>query len=209
MDYKELEERLNFITHYIGTGMAIAGCVALIVHAVRTGRVDYIVGSGIFGGALILMYSMSGTYHLLQDGKIKNIFKILDHSAIYILISASYTPYILTVLTGRGRWILFVFQWGLTILGILFKIKFVGRFQLLSTIIYVIMGWIVVFVFKDLKLNLNSISLNLLVCGGVVYTVGAIFYSLKNIKFTHAIWHLFVIGGSVLNYLSIYNIVSV
>jgi hemolysin III len=102
-----------------------------------------------------------------------------------------------------------VFQWGLTILGILFKIKFVGRFQLLSTIIYVIMGWIVVFVFKDLKLNLNSISLNLLVCGGVVYTVGAIFYSLKNIKFTHAIWHLFVIGGSVLNYLSIYNIVSV
>lgn len=209
MDYKELEERLNFITHYIGTGMAIAGCVALIVHAVRTGRVDYIVGSGIFGGALILMYSMSGTYHLLQEGKIKNIFKILDHSAIYILISASYTPYILTVLTGRGRWILFVFQWGLTILGILFKIKFVGRFQLLSTIIYVIMGWIVVFVFKDLKLNLNSISLNLLVCGGVVYTVGAIFYSLKNIKFTHAIWHLFVIGGSVLNYLSIYNIVSV
>lgn len=209
MDYKELEERLNFITHYIGAGMAIAGCVALIVHAVRTGRVDYIVGSGIFGGALILMYSMSGTYHILQEGKIKNIFKILDHSAIYILISASYTPYILTVLTGRGRWILFVFQWGLTILGILFKIKFVGRFQLLSTIIYVIMGWIVVFVFKDLKLNLNSISLNLLVCGGVVYTVGAIFYSLKNIKFTHAIWHLFVIGGSVLNYLSIYNIVSV
>lgn len=209
MDYKELEERLNFITHYIGTGMAIAGCVALIVHAVRTGRVDYIVGSGIFGGALILMYSMSGTYHILQEGKIKNIFKILDHSAIYILISASYTPYILTVLTGRGRWILFVFQWGLTILGILFKIKFVGRFQLLSTIIYVIMGWIVVFVFKDLKLNLNSISLNLLVCGGVVYTVGAIFYSLKNIKFTHAIWHLFVIGGSVLNYLSIYNIMSV
>lgn len=189
--------------------MAIAGCVALIVHAVRTGRVDYIVGSGIFGGALILMYSMSGTYHILQEGKIKNIFKILDHSAIYILISASYTPYILTVLTGTGRWILFVFQWGLTILGILFKIKFVGRFQLLSTIIYVIMGWIVVFVFKDLKLNLNSISLNLLVCGGVVYTVGAIFYSLKNIKFTHAIWHLFVIGGSVLNYLSIYNIVSV
>ncbi|MBS5789662.1 hemolysin III family protein [Fusobacterium sp.] len=209
MDYKELEERLNFITHYIGTGMAIAGCVALIVHAVRTGRVDYIVGSGIFGGALILMYSMSGTYHILQEGKIKNIFKILDHSAIYILISASYTPYILTVLTGTGRWILFAFQWGLTILGILFKIKFVGRFQLLSTIIYVIMGWIVVFVFKDLKLNLNSISLNLLVCGGVVYTVGAIFYSLKNIKFTHAIWHLFVIGGSVLNYLSIYNIVSV
>lgn len=207
MNYKELEERLNFITHYIGTGMAIAGCVALIVHAVRTGKIDYIVGSGIFGGALILMYSMSGTYHLLQEGKIKSIFKILDHSAIYILISASYTPYILTVLTGRGRWILFVFQWGLTILGILFKIKFVGRFQLLSTIIYVIMGWIVVFVFKDLKLNLNSISLNLLVCGGVVYTVGAIFYSLKNIKFTHAIWHLFVIGGSVLNYLSIYNIV--
>lgn len=209
MDHKELEERLNFITHYIGTGMAIAGCVALIVHAVRTGKIDYIVGSGIFGGALILMYSMSGTYHLLQEGKIKNIFKILDHSAIYILISASYTPYILTVLTGKGRWILFVFQWGLTILGILFKIKFVGRFQLLSTIIYIIMGWIVVFVFKDLKLNLNSISLNLLIYGGIVYTVGAIFYSLKKIKFTHAIWHLFVIGGSVLNYLSIYNIMSV
>ena len=96
MKYEELEEKLNFITHYIGTGMAIAGCIALIVHAVKAGQIDYIVGSAIFGGALILMYSMSGTYHLLEGGKIKRIFKILDHSAIYILISASYTPYLLT-----------------------------------------------------------------------------------------------------------------
>lgn len=208
MKYEELEEKLNFITHYIGTGMAIAGCIALIVHAVKAGQIDYIVGSAIFGGALILMYSMSGTYHLLEGGKIKRIFKILDHSAIYILISASYTPYLLTVLTGRSRWVLFAFQWGLTFLGIIFKIKFAGKFEILSTIIYIIMGWVVVFVFKDLKLNLNSTSLNLLVIGGVVYTVGAVFYSLKRIRFTHAIWHLFVIGGSVLNYLSVYNIIN-
>lgn len=209
MDYNKLEEKLNSITHYIGAGMAIAGCVSLIVHAVKTGYPSYIVGSSIFGAALILMYTMSGTYHLLEDGKAKNIFKVLDHSAIYILISASYTPYILTVLTGRAKWILFGIQWGLTLFGIIFKIKFIGRFKVLSTIIYIIMGWIVMFVFKDLKMKLSPISLNLLVIGGIVYTLGTIFYSLKKLKFTHTIWHLFVIGGSVLNYLSIYNIIHI
>ena len=209
MDYEKLEEKLNFITHYIGAGMSIAGSVALIIHAVQTGYPSYIVGSSIFGAALILMYTMSGTYHLLEEGRAKNIFKILDHSAIYVLISASYTPYLLTVLTGANRWVLFGIQWGLTFFGIIFKIKFAGRFRALSTIIYIIMGWIVVFVFKDLKMNLSPISLNLLVTGGIVYTVGAVFYSLKKLKFTHAVWHLFVIGGSVLNYLSIYNIIHI
>lgn len=209
MDCKKIEEKLNFITHYIGTGMSIAGSAALIVHAVKIGSPNYIIGSSIFGAALILMYAMSGTYHLLEEGKAKNIFKILDHSAIYILISASYTPYLLTVLTGTSRWVLFAVQWGLTFFGIIFKIKFAGRFRVLSTIIYIIMGWIVVFVFKELKMNLSPVSLNLLVTGGVVYTVGAVFYSMKKINFTHAVWHLFVIGGSVLNYLSIYTIIHI
>ena len=207
MNYNRLEEKFNFITHYIGAGMAIAGCVSLIVHAVKTGYPSYIVGSAIFGGALILMYVMSGTYHLLEEGKAKKVFKILDHSAIYVLISASYTPYLLTVLEGKSRWILFAIQWGLTFLGIIFKIFFVGRFKIISTLLYIVMGWIVVFVFKDLKNSLSPVSLNLLVTGGVVYTVGVIFYAMKKLKFAHSIWHMFVIGGSVLNYLSIYNII--
>lgn len=153
------------------------------------------------------MYVMSGTYHLLEEGKAKKVFKILDHSAIYVLISASYTPYLLTVLEGRNRWILFAIQWGLTFLGIIFKIFFVGRFKILSTLLYILMGWIVVFVFKDLKNALSPVSLNLLIIGGVIYTVGTIFYAMKKLKFAHSIWHIFVIGGSVLNYLSIYNII--
>ena len=151
---------------------------------------------------------MSGTYHILYPGKTKKIFKILDHSAIYILISASYTPYLLTVIQGRAAWILLAIQWGLTLIGILFKIKYAGRFKLLSTIIYLTMGWMVMFVFKNLKINLNPLALNLLIASGITYSIGAIFYMLKNIKYTHVVWHLFVIGGSVLNYFSIFYSVS-
>lgn len=201
---EDYEEYLSAITHYIGAGMAISGLVALILHSVKTKEVGYIVGSIIFGAALIFLYTMSGTYHILKIGKVKKVFRVLDHVAIYILISASYTPYIFTVLTGKTKWIIFFAQWSLTLVGVIFKIFFTGRFKLVSTLIYLFMGWMVMFVFKDIKMALSPLSLNFLIAGGITYSVGAIVYMIKNIKFSHALWHLFVIGGSVCNFFSIY-----
>ena len=198
------EEYLSAITHYIGAGMAISGLVALIDRSLKIGEMGYIVGSIIFGSALIFLYTMSGSYHILKVGKLKQVFRVLDHAAIYVLISASYTPYIFTVLTGKTKWIIFFAQWGLTLIGVIFKIFFTGKFKVVSTLIYLFMGWMVVFVFKDIKAALSTVSLNCLIAGGIVYSIGAIIYMIKKIKFGHAIWHLFVIGGSVCNFFSIY-----
>lgn len=198
------EEYLSAITHYIGAGMAISGLVALIDRSLKIGEMGYIVGSIIFGSALIFLYTMSGTYHILKVGKLKQVFRVLDHAAIYVLISASYTPYIFTVLIGKTKWIIFFAQWGLTLIGVIFKIFFTGKFKVVSTFIYLFMGWMVVFVFKDIKAALSTVSLNCLIAGGIVYSIGAIIYMIKKIKFGHAIWHLFVIGGSVCNFFSIY-----
>lgn len=206
--YSHMEEYLNSISHYLGAGMAVVGLGFLVMRAVRLGDINHVFSFTIFGSALILLYTMSGTYHLLYPGRTKDIFKILDHSAIYILISGSYTPYLLTVVEGRAAIILLVIQWGLTLAGIIFKLKFTGRFTLVSTLIYLFMGWMVMFIFKNLKMNLDPLSLKLLIASGITYTVGAVFYLMKNVRYTHVVWHLFVVGGSVLNYLSIYYSVS-
>ena len=195
---------MSSITHLLGAGMAISGLIFLIVHAIQEGGIKQIIGFSIFGISAIFLYLMSGIYHILPVGRYRKIFKILDHSAIYVLISGSYTPFLL-ILGGITGWIILIVQWTLTSLGILFKIKFAGKFQTLSTLIYLFMGWMIVFVFGNLKTSLNSISLTLLIAGGIFYSVGAIFYSMKKIKYTHVIWHFFVIIGTTLHYLSIYN----
>lgn len=202
-----LEEYLNAISHYVGAGLSVVALVLMIIKSSKTLEVGYILGCIVFGVALIFLYSMSGTYHILKKGKAKNIFRVLDHVAIYVLISASYTPYIFTVLHGKTRWIVFGVQWGLTLFGIIFKIFFTGRFKAVSTLIYLFMGWMVMFVFKDIKLSLSTMSLNFLITGGIIYSVGALFYMMKKLKFSHCIWHMFVIGGSLFNFLSIYYIV--
>lgn len=202
--YSKLEEYMSSITHLLGAGMAISGLVFLIIHATQEGGMKQIIGFSIFGLSAIFLYLMSGIYHILPLGKYRKIFKILDHSAIYVLISGSYTPFLL-ILGGITGWVILAIQWTLTSLGVLFKIKFAGRFQTLSTLIYLFMGWMIVFVFGNLKTNLNSVSLTLLIVGGISYSVGAIFYSMKKIKYTHVIWHFFVIIGTTLHYLSIYN----
>jgi len=202
--YSKLEEYMSSITHLLGAGMAISGLIFLIVHAIQEGGIKQIIGFSIFGISAIFLYLMSGIYHILPVGRYRKIFKILDHSAIYVLISGSYTPFLL-ILGGITGWIILIVQWTLTSLGILFKIKFAGKFQILSTLIYLFMGWMIVFVFGNLKTSLNSISLTLLIAGGIFYSVGAIFYSMKKIKYTHVIWHFFVIIGTTLHYLSIYN----
>lgn len=203
-DYTRLEEWVNSMTHYAGAILGLVGLGALINHSMKVENTGYMVGSIIFSISIIILYTMSGTYHILNGGKAKRIFKILDHSAIYILIAGSYTPYLLGVFEGKMRWTLFAIQWGLTLFGIIFKIFFTGRFGVVSTIIYLLMGWMVMFVFKDLKNLITPLSLQFLMWGGISYTVGVVFYAMKNIKFAHGIWHLFVLGGTVFNYFSVY-----
>lgn len=201
-----LEEWINSMTHYLGVVLALIGTGSLLVHTIKSGNTGYIIGSMIFCLSLILLYTMSGTYHILHIGKAKKIFRTLDHSAIYILISGSYTPYLLGYFDGTVKWCLFFIQWGMTLLGIIFKIFFVGRFNFISTLIYLAMGWMVVFVFEDLKMVISPLSLKLLIASGITYSLGTIFYTLDKFKFMHGIWHLFVLAGSILNYFSIYCI---
>ena len=202
-----LEEWINSMTHYFGAVLALIGTGALLVHSLKTNNIGYVIGCMVFCFSLVLLYTMSGTYHILYVGKIKKLFKILDHSAIYILISGSYTPYLLGVFDGTTKWVLFFIQWGMTLFGILFKVFFVGRFNFVSTLIYLFMGWMVMFVFKDLQVLASPLSLKLLIWGGISYSVGTIFYLMKNKKFTHGIWHLFVLAGSVFNYFSVYFLI--
>lgn len=207
MDIYRVEEWINSMTHYLGATLAIFGSGALLVHTLKFNNIGYIVGSMIFCFSLILLYIMSGTYHILHIGKAKKIFKILDHSAIYVLISGSYTPYLLGVFDGKIKWTLFFIQWGMTLFGIIFKIFYAGRFNFLSTLIYLFMGWMIIFVFDDLKTLITPLSLKLLIFGGISYSVGTIFYMMSNKRFTHGIWHLFVLAGSIFNYFSVYFLI--
>ncbi len=201
------EEFLNAVTHYLGAVFSIVGFILLLFHSLKTEKTEYIVGCTIFGIALIFLYTMSGTYHFLINKKFKRLFRKFDHIGIFILISASYTPYIFTILDGKIKWIVFFIQWGCTLFGTIYKLFFTGKFEILSTLLYLIMGWMVVFVIKDIKSSLNGLSFNFLIFGGIVYTLGTIFYIDNHIKYNHVIWHVFVIFGSLFNYLSIYYII--
>lgn len=200
------EEWVNSLTHYFGVILALIGTGALIVKTLESNNTGYFIGSMFFCFSLVLLYSMSGTYHILYTGNLKKIFKILDHSAIYILITGSYTPYLLGFFDGKIKWILFFIQWGIALIGIIFKVFFIGKFKIFSTLIYLFMGWMIIFVFDDLKNLISPLSLKLLIAGGISYSIGTIFYAMKKIKFMHGVWHLFVLAGSIFNYLSVYFI---
>lgn len=201
------EEKLNSLTHYFGMILWIIGSIFLIIHARNSNNLGYLVGSIIYAFGSTFIYAMSGTYHILKPGKYKNIFKTLDHIAIYISISASYMPFLLGYFNSSSKWIIFFAQWGITFLGIIFKIFYVGRFNLLSTFIYLALGWMAIFVIGDLSLVISKISLIFLITSGITYSIGTIFYLLdKKLKYSHVIWHIFVLLGGGLMYLSIYFI---
>lgn len=204
MKVERLEEIANSITHYIGVVLTLFGSGALMVHSLCVENVGYIVGTFVFSISLLVLYTMSGTYHILENSKTKYIFRILDHSAIYILIAGSYTPFLFNGFDSKTKWTIFGLQWGLTFFGIIFKVFFVERFEIVSVLLYLFMGWMIVFVFPELKRIIPSISLKLLIAGGVSYSIGVVFYALSKVKFMHCIWHLFVLGGSICHYLSVY-----
>lgn len=198
------EEIANVVIHGIGALLSIVALVLLVVFSAINKQPWSIFSSIIYGSSLIILYSASTLYHSFQNKKVKELFEIFDHSAIYILIAGTYTPFALITLNGRLGWILFSVVWILAAIGILFKIFFVKKFMILSTLLYIAMGWLVVFAMGPLVENLDFWGLFWLVIGGVLYTLGTIFYIWRKIPYHHAIWHLIVLAGSICHFFSVF-----
>lgn len=201
--YTKGEEIANAITHGVGALLAIAALVLLVVFSSKYGNAWYVVSYSIYGAMLVILYTASTLYHSLPFKKTKHLFQIFDHSSIYLLIAGTYTPYILTKLRNPIGWTIFGVVWGLAVIGIVMKAFWVTKYIGLSTIIYVIMGWLIVIDFKSLMLAIPHTGLVLLVIGGLLYTLGAVLFTLDNIPYNHAVWHIFVLAGSTCHFFSI------
>jgi len=201
-------ERMNSITHLLGVVLAIVGLIFLVVRAALTGDPWKIVSCSIYGGTLVTLYTSSTLYHSIK-GASKRVFQKFDHSAIYLLIAGSYTPFTLVTLRGSWGWSLFAVVWGLAVIGILQDILFAKRRGILSVIIYLLMGWIAMVAIRPLSRALPGAGMILLVAGGLFYTIGVVFYALdKKIIHSHGIWHLFVLAGSACHFFTIFLYVA-
>lgn len=203
------EEVANSITHGIGVLLSILALVLLIVFSTVHGTVWHIVSFTIFGVTMLLMYTSSTLLHAFPEGsKVKDLFEIFDHSSIYFFIAGSYTPYMFVAVKGWLGWTIFGIVWGMAIGGTVFKSFFVKKFLFTSTALYVLMGWLIVFTWKPLSEHIQPIGLTYLMIGGLLYTVGSVFYMWRAFKYHHAVWHLFVIAGSIMHFLSVLTLLN-
>ena len=202
--YSPLEEKINIFSHLAGLVFSVIALVLLVVRASLHGNVWHIVSFSIFGATLIFRYAASTFYHNAKRPALRRRLRILDHASIYTLIAGTYTPFALVTLNGSTGWMIFGITWGLAFCGIILKLFFTGKYKLLSTLLYVFMGWIIVFALKPLISQLSSEGLAWLFGGGLAYTFGAVIYSIKKIKFNHALVHIFVLIGSYSHFASIY-----
>jgi hemolysin III len=194
------EEIANAITHGIGVFLSIAGLVLLIVFSAFNGTALHVVSFTIFGSSMVILYTSSTLVHALPKGKAKDLFEIFDHSSIYLFIAGTYTPFTLLVIKGSLGWTMFGVIWGLAVAGIIFKAFYVKKFLVTSTILYLLMGWMVVLGWNGITENVAYGGIVLLVAGGLCYTVGTIFYMWRGFKFHHLVWHLFVLAGSICHF---------
>ena len=201
------EEIANSVTHGIGAALSIVGLVAIVVVAALHGSALRIVACATYGTSLVLLYTSSTIYHALADNRAKRVFKILDHSSIYLLIAGTYTPVTLIALRGPWGWTLFGVVWGLCVCGILFKSLWIGRLKVASTVVYVLMGWCAVVAIRPLLAALSWTGFAWLLAGGLCYTAGVAFY-VNSRRFAHSVWHLFVMAGSFCQYWAIFRYVA-
>jgi hemolysin III len=203
--YKQtpLQERLNAISHAIGAIFGVLGLTSLIIfNSNKTGWSLFSVI--IYGISIITLFTASTLYHSVKDEVKKHYFRIIDHISIYFLIAGTYTPVLLITLHQSLGWTLFYTVWGIATFGIVLKLFFTGKFEIFSTLLYLVMGWLIVFDFTNLSKLMDSNGVLLLFFGGLAYTVGIIFYALKKIPYSHVIWHLFVLAGAVFHFLMIF-----
>jgi len=202
--YSEQEEKLNVLTHAFGLVAGIIAFPFLVLKAMYYDGFWQSASIIIYGLSLIILYAASTFYHAAKKPTLRRRLNIFDHAAIYVLIAGTYTPFTLISLEGNIGWIIFSLTWTFALIGIVLKLFFTGKFDKLSTVMYVLMGWQIVFVIKPLIENVSSEGLFWLFSGGVFYTIGAILYSIKRIPFNHAIFHVFVLLGSISHFISVY-----
>lgn len=198
------EEILNTITHAIGIGLSITALVLLVVYASMEGSAIKVVSFSVYGASLIVLYSMSTVYHLVSADRFKKFFQLMDHASIYLLIAGSYTPIMLVAVQGAWGWSLFGVLWGLAVIGIFFKLKFVGKYEVVSTVIYLAMGWLIVIFSYPVLTYLTPMSMVWIFIGGGAYSIGTIFFLWEKLPFHHSLWHLFVLGGSISHFFCIF-----
>lgn len=202
--YSPSEERINIISHGAGLILSIIALAALVIRAVLYGNVWHIVSFSIFGTTLIVLYAASTLYHCAKTPETRSRLRINDHASIYALIAGSYTPFTLVTLNGPLGWTIFGISWGFALCGIILKIFFTGRFTLLSILMYVCMGWIIIFAIKPLLERFPPEGFYWVLAGGLAYTLGALLYAIKKIKFNHALFHIFVVLGSFLHFVAVF-----
>lgn len=204
MDTTWREEAANTITHGIGAVLSIAALLLLISHPQNGQQIERLISFGIYGFSLVLLYLSSTLMHGIQREDWKKRLLTLDHTAIFLLIAGTNTPYMLVTLKGWMGWAMFIFIWSLALFGISLKLFHPARFAKISTQFYLCMGWMIVIVIGPLSERLPAEGMSWLVAGGIFYTLGSVFYILKTVPYQHAIWHLFVLAGSLSHFISIY-----
>lgn len=202
--YDPKEEKLNVISHALGLVLSIAALVLLVVYSSLYGSAKHIVSFSIYGTSLIVLYSASTFYHYSKNPKLRKRLNIFDHAAIYILIAGTYTPFTLVILKGWIGWTIFGISWGLALTGVILKLFYTGKYDKISTFAYVLMGWLIIFAIKPLVNNLPFEGLMWLLSGGILYTIGAVLFSLKNLKYNHIIFHIFVLLGSFSHFIAVF-----
>jgi len=202
------EEIVNSITHGIGALLSIVALIILIIVAGQQGDIWHLVSFSIYGSTLVLLYLSSTLYHSFTNPKIKNLFARFDHISIFLLIAGTYTPILLTSLRGVWGWTLFIIIWTMALAGAIIRSIYLHRFRKLMVAIYLIMGWMAILAAKQIYESMPGISIWFLVLGGLAYSIGVVFYNWRKLPYSHGIWHLFVLAGSILHFFAIYFIIK-
>jgi hemolysin III len=202
-EYTLGEEIANSITHGVGALLSLVGTAILLYRAARYGTTLHVVSFAVYGSCLFLLHLSSTLYHALRPPRAKRVFRVFDHCSIYLLIAGTYTPFLLLSLWGRWGLTLLVAIWTLAIAGIVFKSLFIGRLQRASVLLYILMGWMIIVAAREAWARVPHAAIGFVAAGGLFYTLGVAFYAWKSLPYNHAVWHLFVLGGSVCHYAAI------
>jgi hemolysin III len=202
-EYTLGEEIANSVTHGVGALLSLIGTAILLYRAARYGTTLHVVSFAVYGSCLFLLHLSSTLYHALRPPRAKRVFRVFDHCSIYLLIAGTYTPFLLLSLWGRWGLTLLIAIWTLAVAGIVFKSLFIGRLQKASVLLYILMGWMIVVAAREAWVRVPHAAIGFVAAGGLFYTLGVAFYAWKSLPYNHAVWHLFVLGGSVCHYAAI------
>jgi hemolysin III len=202
-EYTLGEEIANSVTHGVGALLSLVGTAILLYRAARNGTTLHVISFAVYGSCLFLLHLSSTLYHALRPPQAKRVFRVFDHCSIYLLIAGTYTPFLLLSLWGRWGLTLLIAIWTLAIAGIVFKSLFIGRLQRASVLLYILMGWMIIVAAREAWMRVPHAAIGFVAAGGLFYTLGVAFYAWKSLPYNHAVWHLFVLGGSVCHYAAI------